>query len=90
MSATLAVRHQVADYAAWRVVYDELEGLRQQHGCTAKTLSHAPSDANDLFLTHTFPSVAQAEAFAGDPALKAGMARAGVSGPPRIEIFAGV
>ena len=53
-------------------------------------LSHAPSDANDLFLTHTFPSVAQAEAFAGDPALKAGMARAGVSGQPRIEIFAGV
>lgn len=88
MTATIAVRHQVADYAAWRVVYDELEGLRQQHNCTAKTVSHAPNDANDVFITHSFPSVAQAEAFASDPALKAGMARAGVSGAPRIEIFA--
>ena len=28
MSATLAVRHNVNDYAAWRKVYDELEPLR--------------------------------------------------------------
>ena len=35
MSATLAVRHNVRDYAAWRKVYDELETLRARHGCTA-------------------------------------------------------
>ncbi len=29
-----------------------------------------------------------ARSFAHDPALQAGMARAGVDGPPRIEIFA--
>ena len=34
MSATLVVRHNVHDYAAWRKVYDELEPLRAQHGCT--------------------------------------------------------
>jgi hypothetical protein len=36
---------------------------------------------------HNFPTVAQAEAFADDPRLKAAMERAGVSGAPRIEIY---
>ena len=89
MSATLAVRRNVCDYAAWRKVYDELEPLRAQYGCTAKRVKH-PDDGNDLFITHDFPSVEQAGGFAHDPALRAGMERAGVQGAPRIEIFADV
>ena len=88
MSATLAVRHTVTDYASWRTVYDELEGLRLEHGCTAKRVMQLPDNPNDVFITHDFPTVDQAAAFASDPALKAGMQRAGVAGPPRIEIFA--
>lgn len=90
MSATLVVRHTVADYAAWRAVYDELEPLRQQHGCTAKNVMVAPDNPNDVFVTHDFPSVEAAESFAHDPALRDGMARAGVAGAPRIEIFTSV
>ena len=37
MSATLAIRHHVRDYAAWRKVYDEVEPLRAQHGCIAQS-----------------------------------------------------
>jgi hypothetical protein len=88
MSATLVVRHKVNDYAAWRNVYDELEPLRAQHGCTAKRVMQLPDDATDLLITHDFPSVEQASSFAHDPELKAGMLRAGVDGPPQIEIFA--
>ncbi len=90
MSATLLVRHPVTDYAAWRAVYDELEPLRIQHGCTGKQVLASPDNANDLLVTHEFPSVEQASAFAHDPALKSGMDRAGVAGAPRIEIFASV
>jgi quinol monooxygenase YgiN len=90
MSATLVVRHPVTDFAAWHAVYESLEPLRQQHGCTAKNVMVAPDDANDVFVTHDFPSVEAAGAFAHDPALKAGMDKAGVSGPPRIEIFTSV
>lgn len=90
MSATLAVRHQVHDYAAWRVVYEELEPLRSQHGCTGKLVLRAPENANDIFIIHDFPTVEQAGAFAHDPALRAGMERAGVAGAPRIEIFESV
>ena len=90
MSATLIVRHPVNDYASWRAVYDELEPLRVEHGCTGKQVLASPENANDLLVTHEFPTVEQASAFAHDPALKSGMDNAGVSGPPRIEIFASV
>jgi hypothetical protein len=87
MSAILAVRHQVSDYAAWRKIYDEVEPLRAQYGCTAQRVLRLPEDGNDLFVTHEFPSAAQAGGFAGDPALREAMDRSGVQGMPRIEIF---
>jgi quinol monooxygenase YgiN len=90
MSATLAARHTVADYSAWRVVYDEVEPIRAKHGCTEQTVLRLPTDANDLFITHVFPTVDQAAAFAEDPDFGAAMQRAGVTGPPRIEIFESV
>ena len=90
MGAILVVRHQVEDYTAWRAVYDELEPLRVEHGCTDKSVAHATDNADDLFITHLFPSVKQADEFAHDPALRDGMARAGVTGAPRIEIFESV
>ncbi len=90
MSATLVVRHPVADFAAWHAVYDELEPLRAQHGCTGQNVMVSPEDRNDVLVTHDFPTVEAAGAFAHDPALKAGMEKAGVSGPPRIEIFTSV
>lgn len=86
MNAILAVRHQVSDYAAGRKVYDEVGPLRAQYGCTARVL-RLPEDWNDLFVTHEFPSAAQASGFAGDPELREALDRAGVEGMPRIEIF---
>ena len=90
MSATLTVRHNVRDYAAWRKVYDDLKPLRAQHGCTAQRVMRLPEDGNDLFLTHEFPTAEQAGSFAHDPALRAGMEAAGVEGAPQIEIFTDV
>lgn len=90
MTGTLIVRHPVTDYAAWRPVYDEVETLRAKYGCTDQRVLKNPGDANDLLVIHDFPSVDQAEGFANDPDLQAAMQRAGVAGPPRIEIFAGV
>ena len=88
MSGTLIVRHPVTDFDAWRVAYNEVAALRDQHGCTSERVLQLPTDANDVVAIHDFPTVEQAEAFASDPALKAAMERSGVSGAPRIEIFA--
>lgn len=85
-TATLLVRHHVNDFGAWRAVYDEVEGLRQQYGCTAAKVLVDPSDKQEVFVVHAFPSVEQAEGFASSTELKDAMGRAGVAGAPRIEI----
>ncbi len=85
-TATLIVRHRVKDYADWRSVYDSVEPLRQQHGCSGAEVMSAPDDKRDVFVLHRFPSLEQAQAFANSPDLKDAMSRAGVEGPPRIEI----
>ena len=46
--ATLLVRHQVEDYAAWRSVYDSLDGLRKEHGCTGEEVMVDPADKQDV------------------------------------------
>ena len=86
MSATLIARHRVNDYSAWRAVYDSVDGLRQQYGCTAGEVLVDPSDKQDVFVLHRFPTIEQAEGFASSAELKEAMGQAGVAGPPRIEI----
>lgn len=87
MSATLAVRHAIADYATWKVAYDKADSIRAEHGCTGEQVYRVPGDPHDVFVTHDFPSVEQAQAFAGDPALAEAMKSGGVTSPPRIEIY---
>ena len=85
-TATLIVRHRVNDYSAWRSAYDSVDELRQQHGCTHDEVLVDPADKQDVFVLHRFPTVEQAEAFAGSNELREAMSRAGVAAPPRIEI----
>jgi hypothetical protein len=87
-TATLLVRHQVADYNAWRAVYDSVEDLRQRYNCTGAEVLTDPGDKNDIFIIHRFPTVDAAQGFAGSAELKDAMGRAGVTGAPRIEIAA--
>ena len=83
--ATLLVRHQVEDYAKWRSVYDSLDGLRKEHGCTGDEVMVDPADKQDVFIIHRFPTLEQAQSFAGSAELREGMGRAGVKAAPRIE-----
>jgi hypothetical protein len=87
MTATLTVRHTVADYEKWLLAYKEAGAIRDKHGCTAERVYRLQSDGNDLFVTHDFPTASQAESFAGDSELRSAMERGGVTSAPRIEIF---
>ena len=84
--ATLLVRHQVEDYAAWRSAYERVEGLRKEHGCTDAEVLVDPADKQDVYVLHRFPTLEQAQGFAGSDGLREAMGRAGVKGAPRIEI----
>ena len=82
--ATMFVRHQVADYAAWRRVYDTLEPVQKAGGVTAEDVYQAVGDPNDLTVTHEFATIEAAQAFAGSAELRAAMHDAGVVGAPTV------
>lgn len=82
--ATLFVRHQVADYGAWRRVYDGFEPTRKALGVTAATVYQAADDPNEITATHEFATIEAAQAFAGSAELRAAMHDAGVVGAPAV------
>jgi hypothetical protein len=82
--AMLFVRHTVADYAAWRRVFDNFAPTHEALGVTDKAVYQAADNANDITVTHEFATLEAAKAFAGSPELKAAMHDAGVTSAPTI------
>jgi hypothetical protein len=82
--ATLFVRHQAADYAAWRRHYDAFQPKARTLGVLTDAVYQAADDPNDITVTHDFATLEGAQAFAGSPELRAAMHDAGVVGAPTI------
>lgn len=78
------VRHEVADYAAWRKAYDGFRATQRKLGVVAQAVYQSTEDPNDVTVTHDFHSMEKAKAFAASPELKAAMEKAGVKGAPQI------
>jgi hypothetical protein len=82
--ATLFVRHTVADYAAWRRIFDDFAPTQEALGVIDKAVYMGADDDNDITVSHDFATVEAARAFAGSPELKAAMHDAGVTSAPTI------
>ena len=78
------VRHKVADYGAWRAVYDALDPVRVELGVSGHEVFQAVGDPTDVTAWHDFSSQDAAEAFASSPQLREAMQQAGVQGAPDI------
>jgi hypothetical protein len=78
------VRHQVADYPAWRSAYDSLDETRASMGVTGDAVFVSTVDERDVTAWHDFASEDAAQAFASSPELRDAMGRAGVQGAPQI------
>jgi len=87
VSTVVAVRHAVEDFEKWRLVFDEHRAVRESHGSRGHWLLVDQNDPGTQLILNEFSDRAGAEAFASDPSLPEAMARAGVSGPPRIEFY---
>jgi hypothetical protein len=84
--ARLFVRHRVADYAAWRKVYDEFDDQRGPMGVTGHAVFRAVDDENDVTVWHDFDTPDAAQAFVSSHDLREAMQRAGVQGQPDVWI----
>jgi hypothetical protein len=82
----MVIQHPVRNYDAWRVEYDKAQAIRDRYGVTDATVFRNADDPDEITGLHWFSTLDDAYAFASDPDLKEAMARAGVNGPPRIEI----
>jgi hypothetical protein len=82
----LFVWHIVADYAAWRKVYDDFDPQRRPMGVTAHAVYRSVDNPNDVSVWHDFGTREQAEAFVTSEALRSAMQKAGVQGTPTVWI----
>ena len=78
------VRHEVADYAAWREAYDSIDQDRRSMGVTDQAVFRSVDDQNNITVWHEFASQDQAQSFASSTLLRETMERAGVQGHPEV------
>jgi len=84
--ARLFVHHEVADYGAWRKVFDGFAPTQKKLGVIDSAVYQTAGNANDVTVIHDFHSPEAAKAFVASPELKAAMEKAGVKGAPQIWI----
>ena len=78
------VRHEVADYGAWKKSYDAFAPTQKKLGVIYKAVYQSTDDPNDVTVIHDFHSLEKAKAFAASAELKAAMEKSGVKGAPQI------
>ena len=75
---TAIVLHRIADYDAWRPVYDGLDDARDAAGVIHQEVLRSQDDANLVIVRHDFADRAAADGFFGGAELKQAMTQAGV------------
>jgi hypothetical protein len=81
---TMFVRHTVSNYEVWRKAYDDFSSIQKTKGVASQAVYQATDNPNDITVTHEFPSMGAAQAFANSDELRKAMQNAGVMGVPTI------
>lgn len=81
----LLVHHEVADYPAWKSLFDSSLDWRTRGGERNCRIFRGVENPNELTLLFEWEDIDKARAFTASDELKNRMAKAGVKGVPRIE-----
>ena len=81
----IAINHDVEAYDRWKAVFDEFPP--SNGGALFHRINRSVDDPNNITVVAGFETLDGATAFRDNAGLKEAMGRAGVTGPPRIEIF---
>jgi len=85
---TMTVRHKVADYKAWKPVYDQHDSVRKQFGCKSDAVFSNVQDPNDVLIVLKWENKDQAMNFGQSPSLRDAEERGGVVGAPEVSFAA--
>jgi hypothetical protein len=84
----LLVQHTVADYAKWRVVFDNHGTTRRAFGATGvEQIYRGAENPNAITAITEWRSVDDAQRFYQDPSLKEAMAAGGVISAPTVQFL---
>lgn len=84
--AWMVVKHEVADYARWKEVFDGALSTRRAVGELASYEMRCPDNPNMVAVWFEWDTFENAKTFARDPFLASGMAAAGVISKAEISI----
>lgn len=73
--------HEVADYSAWKIIFDGAAGIRKEAGERTYQVLHYENDPNRIVHFSTWTSIAAAKAFFESPKLVEIRKKAGVKSP---------
>ena len=72
------IHHRVADFDAWKQVYDGVHDMQSEGGVRFHQVLRSQEDPSMVVVTHAFDSREAADAFFANPQLGPAMERAGV------------
>ncbi len=81
------IHHEVADYIAWKTVFDSDFDSRHKNGERSCRIFRSTGNVNDVTLFFEWESLEKARAFIASDELKQTMAGAGVKGAPRVDFL---
>ena len=84
---SVLVHHEVADYPAWKLVFDAALDWRQKNGEKSCRIFHIAGMVNNLVLLFEWESIESARQFMASDELKTRMAQAGVKSPPKVDFL---
>lgn len=80
----LLIRHQVADYAIWKSVFDAHDTTRRAHGCQGDRLFRNSADRHEVLLLLDWDDLDRARFFLQSDEVQEEWTRGGVTDEPDI------
>jgi heme-degrading monooxygenase HmoA len=80
----MLVRHKVADFSAWKLIFDSHSAAQQQSGLRAPKILRNLDDPNEVVLLFEVTDLEKARAFVSSPEVPAAKEQSGVVDRPDI------
>ena len=84
MASALIVKHRVANFEAWKKVFDSMTDTRRAHGWTSAIVYRDATDPNLVTIVNRVKDLDGAKRYGSSPELREAMKNGGVQGPPEV------
>ncbi len=80
----VAIKARIADYDAWRKVYDGMTSVRKEWGCKGERAFRNSSNPAEVLVLLEWDDMRKCQEYTMSTEARDAMSRAGVQGPPEV------